>query len=76
MTVIELGSFSQGIRDDFVSDLESVQNGRLWIHKQRVKGLRFGLVFGGMASNLAMAELIFEIAQLIQGALSTALLFG
>jgi hypothetical protein len=34
------------------------------------------LVFGDMASNLAMAELIFEIAQLIQGALPTALLFG
>src|SRR6267143_3156879 len=71
MTVMKLGRLSEEIGHDVVSVVEFLEDGMFEFHKQRS---RVDFVRGGTGSE--QAEFVFEVAQLGQGVLPAALLFG
>jgi hypothetical protein len=56
VTVMELGSLTQGVGDEIVGNLQLMENGRLWCHR------RARVVWRGTESGLSSAEFFSEIA--------------
>ena len=54
MTVMKLGCLSEDIRDDVISDLQFLQDGRFQFHKQGMKGLMLSEVRGFRAGEACL----------------------
>ena len=71
VTVIELGSLAQSFGNQVVGNLQLMENGGLWCHKEGN-----GCWEGVRESGLSSAEFFSQITQLVQSALLAADLFG